>query len=130
MKRCVFGTVLLLSLLLLAVFIGWGAEKALDPIVLSLSAAREAASAEDWAEARVHTLQARESWDNRKKFLSALSDHGLLEEAEGYLIQLESSVEIREYGDFSILCAQLLHRLEILADSHRGTWWNILAAGS
>lgn len=126
MKRLWLGIGILLLLLALSLGMDVGSRKLQEPVTQTLSAAAEAALAEDWPRARDLAASAEAQWRKHWNLAAAVTDHNLLDRADAAFAQLPLYAGDRQSTAFAGVCMELKVYLEALADDHHLKWWNLL----
>ena len=126
MKRCRFGAVLLMVLLILGAVSAWAMIRGNRPVSEQIKQAGEAAFLGDWTSAEEQFRQAKVRWENQFPFCAALADHEPMENINGLFAQLEIYARIRDAEGFAAACALLSEDVEAIGEAHRLNWWNLL----
>ena len=126
MKRLWLG----LGLLLLLFGVGVAADQLsahlLEPVCDDLSAASDAALAENWPQAEQLAAQARQQWESKGTVMGTVADHEPLEQINQLYAQLEVYAKSRDPASFAACCQRLRKMIEAVAKTHEISWENFL----
>lgn len=126
MKRCIFGPILLASLLIVGLLAQSRMNALHLPTAALLQEAGEYARENDWQRAESALDRAQSRWQKSQSLTAALADHTPMEDADALFIQLKVFAAERETTHFAALCAELSGRVAAIADAHTLTWQNVL----
>ena len=126
MKRCWFGLILLLVLLLGCAWSSGYMSKVHSPVSETAMEAADFALEGDWGNAMTLAGRIRTQWENRWGIVAAFADHEPMEEIDGLFAQLEIYSRAGDNLSTAAVCAELSQRLEAMGDAHKGSWWNLL----
>ena len=111
MTRFRIGAGLLIVLLAVCVFSQLWMGAIQKPIAAQVDRAQTLASMEDWTAAGAAVALARQEWEDRRTFVSALADHQPLEDIECLFAMLESYAREQDRTEFQAACAELSRRI-------------------
>ena len=111
MTRFRIGAGLLIVLLAVCVFSQLRMGAIQKPIAAQVDRAQTLASMEDWTAAGAAVALARQEWEDRRTFVSALADHQPLEDIECLFAMLESYAREQDRTEFQAACAELSRRI-------------------
>ena len=118
MNRIWFGAALLIALLIL----GLGSSALMERSHLEqaeeLNRAAGFALSGNWAAAGSALEKAKDSWEKSSFLVAALSDHGPMDQIEGFFGELEVFLKLRDGASFSSSCRYLAAQLDALGKSH------------
>ena len=126
MKRCWFGLILLLVLLVLCAGSSRYMTRVHEPLAQTAGEAAEYALEGDWGNALSVTRKIRSQWEDRWGIIAAIADHEPMEQVNSLLAQLEVFAASGDTLGFASTCAALSAALDALADISSLTWWNFL----
>lgn len=126
MKRCPFGAVMLLVLLILGLLASLWMGNFHSELSRDTELAADAVLRSDWETAISLTGQAKQRWEARRALTASMTNDAPIEEIGGLFRQLEVHAAGRDPIAYASVCAQLTHRLEALGEAHRVRWWNLL----
>ena len=126
MKRCWFGLILLLVLLILCAGSSRYMTRVHEPLAQSAGKAAEYALEGDWGNALSLTRKVRSQWEDRWGLIAAIADHDPMEQVNSLFAQLEVYAAAGDGAGFAAVCAALSAALDALADESSFTWWNFL----
>ena len=126
MRRFWIGAVVLVVLLAA----GAGMTAVMDRIHSSISADMSDAAAmaltEDWASADALAGRAKQTWEQRHKFVAAFVDHDLMEAADSLFAELSVYRTRMLSSDYAAVCLCLARQAEAIGESHSLRWWHLL----
>ena len=124
MKQSWLGAVLLVLLLVAGLTVTERMAKIHDPIAASLTAAGEAALADDWEKAVFLCAGAERFWQDNRFFRACFADHEPMEEVEDSFAQLKIFLRTREATAFAATCADTAQKAKAMGDAHGLSWEN------
>ena len=126
MSRFRIGAGLLAVLLALCLWSQLRMTRIQAPIAASVSQAGELAAQGDWPAAAQSIRSARESWEKRRTFVSALADHQPLEDIECLFAMAEGYLEEQDEGEFRSACRDLSRRILAVKEAQEFSLGSIL----
>ena len=126
MKRCRFGVILLVCLLIIGGASAWAMVKTSEPVAALCRQAGESALSGDWMRAEEQFRRAKMQWETQFPFCATLADHEPMENINGMFAQLEVYAQCRDAESFAAACALLSEDVKAVGEAHRLSWWNIL----
>lgn len=96
-----------------------------DTLGRLLEQADELAAAEDWAQARALTVQAKEVWADRDVYLHVLLRHADTDAIYAGFRETLALLDSREYGEYAAANARLITQIELLYEAEQLTLKNI-----
>lgn len=126
MKRCWFGGIMLLVLLVCALVTQCAMEKCHEPMARDLEEAAQAALSDDWELADALMGRAAVRWQRYWRFCAAVADHEPMEDIDGLFAQLEVHCGTRDAAAAATVCRELASRVEDMSEAHALKWWNLL----
>ena len=126
MKRCWFGLILLLVLLLGCAWSSGYMSKVHSPLSETAMEAADFALEGDWGNAMTLAGRIRTQWENRWGIVAAFADHEPMEQINSLFAQLEIYGRSGDAQNFAAVCAQLSEDTKAIGEAHSFTWWNLL----
>lgn len=126
MKRCWFGLILLLVLLLGCAWSSGYMSKVHSPLSETAMEAADFALEGDWGNAMTLTGRIRTQWENRWGIVAAFADHEPMEQINSLFAQLEIYAAAGDRVGYAAVCAALSAAMDAMADGGSFTWWNFL----
>lgn len=126
MKRTMWGSLILLVLLIGGLVVSFGMRAVHSDICRLLQQAEAAAEGEDWQNATSLAKEAQLAWEKHHAFTASFADHNPMDELDGLFAELMVYMQNRESPHFSATCARLAVLAKSMADSHGLQWWNVL----
>lgn len=126
MKRCWFGFILLVILLLGGVFSSKTLIDNQKEISTHLRQAAEAAADEDWEAAKSTLTAAREKWEKGWHFTASFADHEPMEDIDSLFAQAEIYLRSQNPEALAAVCAELVCSVDDIGEAHALNWWNLL----
>lgn len=121
MKRVWFALILMLLLGLGGLTVTAQVDRICRPIAAALEQAAPAAA----EEAGRLCADARQKWEQSRKFLASVTDHEPMEEVDALFRSLEVYLHHEDGLHFSQACAQLASQVRAIGESQCISWWNI-----
>lgn len=126
MKRFLLGVGLLIGIFILGLWIGSSAENRLEPITRDLEQAAAVALAGDLDGGGLLAKRAITKWEDSRKVLAILTDHGPMDKIDALLAQARSYREAGFRVEFAACCNRIAKLLRASGDVFTLTWWNFL----
>ena len=126
MSRFRIGVGLLTVLLAVCLWSQLRMARIQKPIAASVAQAEEFAARGDWFSATQTIQSARESWEKRRTFLSALADHQPLEDIECLFAMLQAYGEEQDEAEFRSACLDLNRRILAVKEAQEFSIGSIL----
>ncbi len=126
MKRCWFGLILLLVLLIICAGASRYMTRVHAPLVQSAADAADYALRGDWGNALTLTRNIRSQFENRWGIIAAVADHEPMEQVSSLFRQLDAYAAAGDTVGYASVCAALSASLDAMADASSLTWWNFL----
>ena len=123
MKRVWIGVVFLAVLLVVGLVVMQTMDRQLGKISGTLSQAAEAPA---WEQAVTLAQEAKKDWKNKKKLITALTDHNAIDGIEELFARLEVYQQRKDITEHAATCAQLAKAVHALEENHRLAWYNLL----
>ena len=80
----------------------------------------------NWDTAGSITAGTMERWQKRWNLWAALGDHKPMGEIDAGFSRLGAYAAARDSMEYAAVCRELSRKLQMLAESHRLSWWNLL----
>ncbi len=126
MKHFLLGLGILAALLA----IGFWVQTSMDSVHLEISHTLEQASQQtldgNWEQGQALVDRAKGDWEDHWRKTASIADHTRMDEIDSLFAQLEIYGQTRQTGRYSAICAQLAVLVEVVAEEHRLSWWNLL----
>ena len=126
MKRLWIGVAFLLVLLAGGIWMTLGLSGVQDALYRELSAASDAAAAQDWDQAVALADSARATWEQYRRITAAFADHEPLEQMDSLFADLDVCQTLSLQVNFAGICSQLAQLANAIGESFQITWWNVL----
>ena len=126
MKRMWFGTVLLLILLIMGIFVTVSSNRLHSSTSQALFAAADAAEKGNWQTAAERYTLAMNRWQQRHHLVAAITDHEPMEQIDSLFAQLQPILTAQETLSFTSGCRALTVLIEAVGEAHAVNWWNLL----
>ena len=124
MKRCLFGFVLLMVLLMLCLGVTALMARLHEPIAEILTQAADLADRDlDGAVALAEGAKA--AWEEAEPLSACFADHNPMEEINQEFAQLEIFAREGEAMAFAAACGSLAEKLQAMSDAHSLQWRTI-----
>lgn len=125
MRKFWLGIAILVLLLLFSLLSGMATYRLHNSLSEDFSQAARLAST-DWAQAQALTASARSKWLRWRHGLSALADHGPLEQMESLFRVLAVYASPSQWEPYAATCSQLSALAEKMGEEQLPLWWNLL----
>jgi hypothetical protein len=122
MKRFWIGVTVMAALLVAGLSVTAATNALCAPISHQL---QQATQAESWPQATALAASARESWQQRRKFCAAVTDHAPMEQIDAQFRALQVYIRQQDRTRFQEACAQLSSMTDAIADAQTLCWWQI-----
>ena len=126
MKRLIIACVLLLSLLGCSVLAGIKVQKISSQYIQQLSTAQQLAQQNNWARARSITTDVFADWETHRFLLHALLRHSDTDQILLSFREVEEYLKLEETDQYVAANAQLITKLELMAEMEQATLGNVL----
>ena len=126
MKRCWFGLILLLVLLVICAGASRYMTRIHEPLSQSAKEAADYVLEGDWGNALSLTRKIRGQWEHRWGIIAAIADHEPMEQVRSLFHQLEAYAAAGDPVGYASVCVTLSAALDAMADGSSLTWWNFL----
>lgn len=126
MKRCPFGAVMLLILLVIGLLSSAWMGNFHSELSRDAEKAASAVLRSDWEAAVSLAAQTRQRWEAKRGLAASISNDAPIEEIDGLFRQLDVHAAGEDPIAYASVCVQLSHRLDALGEAHRIRWWNLL----
>ena len=126
MKHVKLGLSLLAALLAIGLLLTGCLSGLRTQLCGTLDAAASQALAGDWVSANHAADTGRQLWEEHHKFVAAVVDHELLEEADTLFAQLEVYRTLKLTAEYAAVCKCLVRQMEAIGESQSLRWWHLL----
>ena len=122
MKRFWIGMAVMAALLV----VGLSVTAAIDTLCTPIShQLQQAAQTEAWEQATALAASAQHSWEHRRKFCAAVTDHEPMEEIDTLFRALQVYARQQDRTLFQDACAQLAAMTDAIGEAQTVYWWHI-----
>lgn len=122
MKRFWIGV----SVMAVLLAVGLSVTVAIDTLCAPIShQLQQAAQTEAWEQATALAATAQQSWQQRRKFCAAVTDHEPMEQIDALFCSLEVYIRQQDRTRFHEACARLASMTDAIGDAQTICWWHI-----
>ena len=125
-RRFYIGIGILLAMLLLGLFVGWGISRSQEPTAQALEKASQVTDSGDFDTGIRLAKEAKSAWQAGWRGVAAIADHTPMDEIDSLFEEMEVYIRTGEDVHFSACCAQLSSMIRAVSDAHQLNWWNLL----
>jgi hypothetical protein len=125
-RRFWYGLGVLAMLLVLGLWTAWGMEKLNQPVADALEQAAQAAVGGDMAQGMALAERAQNHWCQNRGRMTAVADHGPLEEIDSLFAQVQIYADTGKTADFAAYCTRLAKLVTAVGEAHGLNWQNLL----
>ena len=125
-RRFWYGLGVLAVLLALGLWTAWGMEVLTQPVTHALEQAAQAALNDDMAQGVALADRAQDIWRRNRGRITAVADHGPLEEIDSLFAQVQIYADTGKTADFAAYCTRLAKLVTAVGEAHGLNWQNLL----
>ena len=125
-RRFWYGLGVLAVLLALGLWTAWGMEGLNQPVTHALEQAAQAALNDDMAQGVALADRAQDIWCRNRGRITAVADHGPLEEIDSLFAQVQIYADTGKTADFAAYCTRLAKLVTAVGEAHGLNWQNLL----
>lgn len=125
-RRVTLALLVLGSILTVSLCYGHWIKQMTDDLILRLEQAQTLTETEDWEGAIKITAAVKEDWDSHRFVLHASMRHTEMDQILISLLAVSAYLDAQETDQYTASNAQLIAKLQLLAEMESASWANVL----